>query len=32
VVDHIIPLRDGGALLDPANHQSLCYACNNRKR
>lgn len=32
VVDHIVPLRDGGALLDPRNHQSLCYACNNRKR
>jgi len=32
VVDHIRPLRDGGALLDPANHQSLCYSCNNRKR
>jgi 5-methylcytosine-specific restriction protein A len=31
VVDHIRPLRDGGALLDPANHQSLCASCNTRK-
>jgi len=32
VVDHIRSIVDGGALLDPSNHQSLCYGCNNRKR
>lgn len=32
VVDHIRSIRAGGTRLDPANHQSLCYACNNRKR
>jgi 5-methylcytosine-specific restriction protein A len=31
VTDHITPLREGGALLDPANHQSLCTSCNVRK-
>jgi len=32
VVDHIRSLAAGGALLDPANHQSLCYSCNTKKR
>ena len=32
VVDHIRSLALGGSLLDPANHQSLCFTCNNRKR
>ena len=32
VVDHIRALRDGGARLDPLNHQSLCVSCNVRKR
>jgi 5-methylcytosine-specific restriction endonuclease McrA len=31
VVDHIHALRDGGARLDPVNHQSLCASCNRRK-
>lgn len=31
VVDHIQSLAAGGPLLDPANHQSLCAACNTRK-
>jgi 5-methylcytosine-specific restriction enzyme A len=31
VVDHIVALRDGGSLWDPANHQSLCTRCNLRK-
>lgn len=31
VTDHIVSLRDGGARLDPTNHQSLCYSCNTRK-
>lgn len=30
-VDHIIPLRQGGARLDPANLQSLCRRCHQRK-
>jgi 5-methylcytosine-specific restriction endonuclease McrA len=29
--DHIRAIRDGGAVFDPANHQSLCGACNRRK-
>jgi 5-methylcytosine-specific restriction endonuclease McrA len=31
VVDHILSLRDGGARLDPRNHQSLCASCNSQK-
>jgi 5-methylcytosine-specific restriction enzyme A len=31
VTDHIVRLRDGGARLDPANHQSLCRGCNVAK-
>lgn len=31
VVDHITELKDGGALLDVNNLQSLCMACHNRK-
>lgn len=31
VVDHIRPLRDGGARLDPFNLQSLCVRCNTQK-
>lgn len=32
VVDHIRPFRGDWALfLDPANHQSLCKACHDRK-
>lgn len=31
VTDHIRPLRSGGAKFDPANHQSLCTPCHNRK-
>ena len=31
VTDHIRPLRQGGSLFDPANHQSLCVRCNTRK-
>jgi 5-methylcytosine-specific restriction enzyme A len=30
-VDHIIALSRGGARLDPANLQSLCRTCHNRK-
>jgi 5-methylcytosine-specific restriction endonuclease McrA len=31
VTDHIRSLRDGGARMDPRNHQSLCKRCNTRK-
>ena len=30
-VDHIVPLRQGGARLDPSNLQSLCTTCHNSK-
>ena len=30
-VDHITPLADGGAELDPANLQSLCQSCHAAK-
>ncbi|MCI7152034.1 MAG: HNH endonuclease [Flavonifractor plautii] len=32
VVDHITPFRGDWALfIDPANHESLCETCHNRK-
>ena len=31
VTDHIVALCDGGELLAPTNHQSLCTSCNTRK-
>lgn len=30
-VDHIIPLSEGGARLDPQNTQSLCSRCHLNK-
>lgn len=30
-IDHIHPLDKGGAFRDPANLQTLCSVCNNRK-
>lgn len=27
-VDHVIPLHQGGAALDPANLQTLCRTCH----
>jgi 5-methylcytosine-specific restriction protein A len=27
IVDHIVPLKDGGERLDPRNMQSLCRSC-----
>ncbi|MDF1720530.1 MAG: HNH endonuclease signature motif containing protein [Minwuia sp.] len=30
-VDHIRPIRDGGARLDGANLQALCHGCHARK-
>lgn len=32
VVDHIVAMRDGGDLWDPANHQGQCGSCHQRKR
>jgi len=29
--DHIVPVSAGGEFWAPANHQSLCLACNTRK-
>lgn len=31
MVDHIVPINKGGAMLDMENMQSLCNACHNRK-
>jgi 5-methylcytosine-specific restriction protein A len=31
LVDHIVPIRDGGAILDPANCQPLCRRCHDLK-
>lgn len=30
-VDHIRPIRQGGARLDPENLQALCHSCHSRK-
>lgn len=30
-VDHIIPIRQGGAELDPDNLQGLCHSCHSAK-
>ena len=29
--DHVVEVKDGGALLDPANIELLCIGCHNRK-
>jgi hypothetical protein len=29
--DHIVPLAEGGAPLDPANGRALCRPCNRRR-
>ena len=31
MVDHVTEIKDGGALTDEENAQSLCAACHNRK-
>lgn len=31
MVDHITPIRQGGAALDLNNLQSLCWSCHSRK-
>jgi 5-methylcytosine-specific restriction endonuclease McrA len=30
-VDHITPIRSGGALVDPANVQAMCSRCHSQK-
>lgn len=32
MVDHIIPIKQGGELLDQKNLQSMCDSCHARKR
>jgi 5-methylcytosine-specific restriction protein A len=31
IVDHIVPIEEGGSALDTENLQALCVACHNRK-
>jgi 5-methylcytosine-specific restriction endonuclease McrA len=31
IVDHIVPIRQGGARLDINNLQSLCHSCHTIK-
>lgn len=31
IVDHIIPIKQGGEKLNEENLQSLCIACHNKK-
>ncbi|GAB0481680.1 hypothetical protein KML24007_04260 [Alistipes indistinctus] len=31
MVDHVVPINQGGAKLDMENLQSLCNPCHNRK-
>ena len=31
VVDHVVPLKDGGARFDTANFQATCIADHNAK-
>lgn len=31
LVDHIVPIEEGGAIFDMENLQSLCAACHNKK-
>ena len=31
VVDHITPIKQGGAELDESNLQGLCHKCHNKK-
>lgn len=31
MVDHIVPVKQGGAALDIDNLQSLCWSCHSRK-
>jgi 5-methylcytosine-specific restriction endonuclease McrA len=31
IVDHIIPVSQGGSFWDPTNHQPLCGKCHSAK-
>jgi len=31
MVDHVVEIKDGGALTDEGNAQSLCRLCHQRK-
>jgi 5-methylcytosine-specific restriction protein A len=31
VVDHVVPIKDGGARFEASNLQGLCVSCHNRK-
>jgi len=31
IADHVVERRDGGATLDPANGQALCWRCHGLK-
>lgn len=32
LVDHIVPIEEGGDMWLEFNHQPMCHACHNRKR
>ena len=31
VVDHIVPINQGGSMWDEKNHAPMCVSCHNRK-
>jgi 5-methylcytosine-specific restriction endonuclease McrA len=31
IVDHVVPIKDGGDPLEPSNLQALCWSCHSRK-
>ena len=31
IVDHLVPIKDGGERFAPSNLQSLCWSCHSRK-
>ncbi len=32
IADHIVPIAWGGARLDRANFQGLCFSCHEKKK